>query len=519
MSITVKGYYILRDSAGVQISRHTSEREALDKAVSDVLDGIRPYDLYVIEPPTRIEVDMRKKKPTAPAPAPAPSPAPAPPAPVPAPAPAPAPAPVPAPAPAPAPAPLQLAKPMTGVLFYANPLDATRYGADMPERLARFDCVHLGLWAGFGVDRMKAINDRIRAVNAKALISNYTVLVDARDPSKPIAGNLQQPLIDVVVRNNWWLRTAVQQTYVDSRTSPPTTITVPAGGCWSQQWGYDNFDVLPPAGAIDALTGKSYAQLRAEFDAQWLFPAAAGYDLMWIDNIYNWVRSAADYLRRGANQAARDPEASKAMRLFFVEYFAHLRRLLPGLLLGGNCDGMAETDEYRGVLELALLEGQIGKSYSLETWGGWKPMMDRYVGMLGNVKTGGKVAFQVYGAATDYTTMRYGLASMLQVEGGYYAYTPPNHGDTQRYDEFEVQLGRRIGGGVSGPIQWSDYEGGRALVNTSGRGNAAVGTAGSLDCSGYRRIAGSQDILVNNGRVCGIETLAPRTGLILVRAA
>jgi hypothetical protein len=370
-------------------------------------------------------------------------------------------------------------------------------------------------------------------VNPAAFITTYCSLVDGKDPQCTAEINpILKPIIDCIVANNWWVRTVDAQsfTFVDqmAATSPKPTITlnVPPGGQVSQQWGYHCFDVLPPAGAVDtgsgnpAFLGKTFARIFAEFVLAQVAPPAARMSV-WIDNLYETTRVVADFLRTGTNQRVGDAAASAAMRSVFVEFVGWLRTLSPGVLVGGNVFGNCSSAEFKGLLDFAFCEGQMGKPYSLEYFNGWAGMQARYTDLLGNVRAGGAVAFQVYGAAADYALMRYGIASALQAEGGYFVYTPASAWtEASRFDEQNVPLGRRVGGGVAGPLQWSDYEGGRVLVNTSGRGNGSVvGTSGSLDCAGFRRLAGTQDLLINNGRPCGVETLAPRTGLVLVRSA
>ena len=41
----------------------------------------------------------------------------------------------------------------------------------------------------------------------------------------------------------------------------------------------------------------------------------------------------------------------------------------------GNTDGDLSEPEYAGQLEGAFLEGLMGKSWSIETWGGWSKVM------------------------------------------------------------------------------------------------------------------------------------------------
>jgi hypothetical protein len=271
--------------------------------------------------------------------------------------------------------------------------------------------------------------------------------------------------------------------------------------------------------------------LRAEYDLQYLAPTGIDYDALWCDNRYETTRAPADFLRTGTNQPKGDAAASKAMRQFFVEYDGHLQRLRPGLKIGGNLWGTAASDEYRGRYDFAYLEAQIGRYYSLETTNGWQAMQNRYTGMLANVKAGGAVAFGQYGTATDYAAMRFGFASALQADGCFcYAAggTDISQGTPTWFDEYDAPLGKRIGTTLLNGLSVARYENGMAVVNTTGQGkydsatgkvitDPAKGATLTIDLTGYRRLAGAQDPAVNNGMACGVESLAPRTGLIVLK--
>jgi len=372
-----------------------------------------------------------------------------------------------------------------------------QYGAlhnkpDLLPVLGRFGWVHMNLWAGYGLDRMKAIVAAIKAVNPKCVTSNYTCLIDMMPAGLMPTADLRKPLLEAVDRNDWWLRNA-------------------AGARVTQQGGYSNYDVniAPGVMAGDIVTGKTFTRMRAEWDVANLFPAGV-FDMLWCDNLYNTTRAPADWFRTGTDNPVRDPLASQAMRKGFAEYYGHLRELIPGVPLGGNCDGNADTPEIKGLVDNLFLEGQMGKSYSPESWGGWAEAMKRYRLVLAAVRTKGEVAFQVYGTKDDFALMRYGLASSLQ-DDGYFIYSPTD-GDTRWYDEFDAPMGAPIEAAMMiGSISARRYENGIALVNTSKVANAG------FDCKGYRRLSGTQDPAVNNGAVCGLETIPPRSGLILVK--
>lgn len=418
-------------------------------------------------------------------PPPPPEPEPAPPAPPPAPpAPEPAPEPpAPAPVPVPPPPPPVYAKPKVAIVDYSGNDKADRIAA-----LSKYGLVHLGLWPSYGEARMRTLVEGLKKANPKMLVSNYASLVDL--PTTLAAGDARGPLLDAVNANNWWLRTA-------------------AGVIITQQPGFNHFDVNCTAATRPDAQGRRYPQVRAEFDAARCFPASVPFDIAWIDNVYGLTRTPADWYQNGIDVAAKDKAASEAMRAGYAAYFAELRARLPGRLVMGNVDA---PELYPGVLNGCFLEGQLGKSWSPETWGGWSAMMTRYRGALAAAATHGLVTFQAYGAATDYAAMRFGLCSALQ-EDGYYGYSEPTMKEPLWFDEYDAPLGDSMGPAVlSGVLSVRRFTNGLVLVNTSKT------ASGSYDCTGYRRLAGAQDPGVNNGQAAGVEALAPRTGLLLVKA-
>ena len=142
-------------------------------------------------------------------------------------------------------------------------------------------------------------------------------------------------------------------------------------------------------------------------------------------------------------------------------------------------------------------------------------MMEMYRTHFGNVAVPNLVLFHAHGEATQYSLMRYGLTSCL-MDNGFYVYTPANYSNVYWFDEFNADLGKAVTSPQTSPwkngVYRRDFENGIALVNPKGNGRRTV----TLE-PGFRRIAGKQDPVHNNGQPVTTITLDERDGIILVR--
>ena len=163
------------------------------------------------------------------------------------------------------------------------------------------------------------------------------------------------------------------------------------------------------------------------------------------------------------------------------------------------------------------MEGYIGKSYSVEGWGGWQAMMTRYNAIMANFLEPKLGIFNQWGDATDYQGMRYGLTSAL-MNDGYYSFTDNSkqyYGVTW-FDEFDSKLGQSSS--LPPTAAWKsgiwrrDFENGIALVNPKGNGTKTITLDGT-----YVKIKGTQDPVTNNGQAVTTVTLKDRDGIILLR--
>ena len=222
----------------------------------------------------------------------------------------------------------------------------------------------------------------------------------------------------------------------------------------------------------------------------------------------------ADWERTGSDQPATDPTVQSAYRTGYVDYWTRMRSLNPGLLVMGNVDGDLSQPEFDQQLDGAFNECMIGKSWSLETWAGWDAMLTRYRATIAHTRAPHDVVFQACGATADPALARYGITSAL-MDDGYFAFTVDGTATPPWFDEYDARLGKAVDAPPAGPdpsgIWLRHFRNGIALVNPTG-------TTLSVDIGdGYRHLKGSVDPLVNDGSPVRIVTLAPRSGLVVVK--
>jgi hypothetical protein len=238
-----------------------------------------------------------------------------------------------------------------------------------------------------------------------------------------------------------------------------------------------------------------------------------------------WV--TGDWNLDGIPDDPKNPTVRQWYRQGYARYFNDLRADLPaGKYLMGNIADWAlpgaVLPEYKGMLNGGLIEGMIGYKWSTETWAGWQVMMAGYRQAEALIIAPNLVAFHMVGAATDYQSLRYGLASCL-MDNGYFVFnillpgqTNAHYGDTLWFDEYNANLGQSIAGPSLTPWQHGvyrrDFQNGIALVNPKGNGVQTV----TLETT-YKRLSGSQAPSVNSGQTTQTVTLQDRDGIILLR--
>jgi len=231
------------------------------------------------------------------------------------------------------------------------------------------------------------------------------------------------------------------------------------------------------------------------------------YDNSW-DNITYFAGSNIDLAGNGTPDTNLDASWREGMKTLYTK-----TRALAGehILLVGNNDNGSYLEE---------LNGKLLENFSQANW---SKLMTTARQLAQQHR---KPQLPLINANTqntgvqNYQDMRFGLTSSL-LENLYFSYDygDQNHGQTWRYDEYNVDLGKPLadsqsenGSGYYEPDVWRrDYEHGVAVVNS-------LDTAEQVELGGeYEHILGSQDPIANDGSIVSDITLSGADGRILLK--
>jgi hypothetical protein len=271
-------------------------------------------------------------------------------------------------------------------------------------------------------------------------------------------------------------------------------------------------------------SGQRFNQWMAQYLAAQIGKSTPSADGFFTDNVFWKPRRDGDWNQDGKTDNADDPAVGSWLRQGYAQYVDALRTALPGKLQIANVadwgQPQAVLTEYRGKFDGGVLEGMIGKGYSIERRKeGWQLMMAQYrktMAAFGGPKLG---IFSMSGDPTDYQAMRYGLAS-ASLDDGYFAYNDVSKGykGALHFDEYDAQLGAATSKPPTAAWQSGvyrrDFQNGIVLVNPKGNGPRTV----KLETD-FHKLKGTQDPTVNDGQIVRSVTLKDRDGLVLMRVA
>jgi Hypothetical glycosyl hydrolase family 15 len=375
----------------------------------------------------------------------------------------------------------------------------------LQAELAKQAVTVLGYYPGLtpGGESMDSIVKSIKALNPNTLIFVY-IEEDEEYLNADVTGTANQALRDRIIANNWWL-------YPDTSDTDPVPSFYGDGGYTINNSVYTPKD---PATGMDAVDWMTHWYVQNYFPSSSL-------DGLFMDNVFTQPRVSGDWDRDGDDLAPTDPKAEAALQGGYERYFSLVRQLLPGKYEIGNIatwgQGTSIPAGYMNMVDGGEIEGLIGKSWSVESWGGWQEMESQYYSIMGAINSPKLAIFNQWGDPTDYQSMRYGLASCL-MNDGYYSFTNTASGynGVVWFDEYNANLGQAISSPPTAAWQngvWRrDFTNGIALVNPKGNGPQTVQLGGT-----FVKLKGTQDPSVNDGETVTSVTLQDRDGIILLR--
>lgn len=372
--------------------------------------------------------------------------------------------------------------------------------AVIQRQMARLNIVILGFYRGWNhiaqKEPIREVARGLRSMNPRIMVGQYSILSEAYDDPANVAS---LDIREKLTGERWWLRRA------DGRSVQWTALY--------NTWETNITDWVKP----DA-EGLRLPQWMARRDYRLFFGPVPEFGIWYFDNVMSDQRiKRADWDLDGKDDSGDDPRIQAAFRRGEAAEWEEARRLAPKVILMGNTDNDLSYPEYRNKLQGAFLEGLMGHSWSIERWGGWQKMMERYRKVFDNLLPPKIVGFGVSGRIDDYRFFRYAFASCL-MNNGFFSFSDKTKGyaSVPWFDEYDAKLGVAVDAPQTTP--WRDvvyrrqFETGVVFVNPTDHPQTI-----NIE-PGYRRIAGKQDPIVNDGRPAGPTMVLPaRDGIVLVK--
>jgi hypothetical protein len=464
--------------------------------------------------------------------------------------------------------------PRLGMISTGGP---QKYGNSFQTFAAKYNVVIIGgSWEGWqqgvGYSKQSVISSIKYQSYVNTSVFQYVQLNSLYDSSYASYNGFPTWYKQVSARD-WWLHPV------------GTSGTPVADPQSSQRWLVD----MGPNVPVDPLTGLGPFAWGAKFVDD-LFhlgryagtSAAPSLDGFFLDNVLidpsNGAGNVAngDWLRNYTTQAHNAATTYNTLIAGEKEFYTYLASSWPGSQQLGNVGAtfalansnyysgidptlnsqiLSATSALSGVIDGGAIEHAIGKSYSIESWGGSVALQQWYRVALNNVG-GSKLMILSHGNVqangSDPVTyssgvpatwsppwqgMRYGLAAALMNDGYYSAdcgvYDEETTTNRRWFDEFDNggrglgYLGYPVASSAGNPrtTSWSngvwmrEFQGGVVLWNPKGNGARTVNVSGLVSPSGHtglKHILGTQDPTINNGYAVTSVTLRDRDGLILL---
>ena len=372
------------------------------------------------------------------------------------------------------------------------------------SQVAHGDIAIINTWPGWssGTGGIEPAIKSIKAINPNILVFEYIkdMEVDGTKGTNPV----YSALFDKLGAMNWYLYpTGGSGTPVPSTWAGSTTI---------------NNTIFTPRDS----NGDNWLSWFAKWVAATYSTPSPSFDGFYCDGVFLKPRVNGDWQRNGTEVSSNSSQAAQWQQQGYVSFIGNLRSAKPGQFELGNISDFVQPNavltQYQGMLDGGFMEGMIGYSWSIETWGGWQTMMNGYRNAMAALSGPQLGIFAQVGNPTDYQSFRYGFASALMGDAFYTFNSSAAYGDFPWFDEYNYQ--HKFGAAVSSQptTAWQhgvyrrDFENGIALVNPKGNGPQTV----TLEAN-YTRITGTQASSINSGQTVRTLTLQDRDGIILLR--
>jgi len=371
--------------------------------------------------------------------------------------------------------------------------------SEVPE-LAKWDLLILDMEvqenSRANVEKIRQLNPDIKIL---AYITSQEVIGDIYQNQWQIYGNLRKRLVDNI-DNSWWLRDKA-----GNKISfwPGTYMLNITSGCGSSAAGDKWNEYLP-----------SFVKNEIYDSGLW---DGVFYDNLWGD--VTWVRNGDMDINRDGNikpiaEINRQwASGNKAMLTRSRELFGN------NFIIMGN--GMV-YDGYQ-----PYLNGMMFESFPSpwENGGTWSGSMNTYAKISATNRQPNISVLNTYNKdRNNFTKVRFGLASTLMQDSGYfsYDYNNTNHGQVWWYDEYDVSLGKPLFPAFNildktndkfKPGLWRrDFENGVVILNSTGQEQKYI-----FAREEFEKINGQQDRSVNNGAIINWIKVAPNDAVVLLK--
>lgn len=345
----------------------------------------------------------------------------------------------------------------------------------------------------------------LKALNSDLVIGQYVDLMDSYNIDGDATYGPNKTKLDA---ENWWLRNAAGSQLTSSGSRLFTNPT---------DW------------VVEDSNGYTYATWLAVQRNNDLIDIG-NLDFVMVDHnmTYAWDSApAADWDLDTVNENRDDADVASKFRAGFSAFADKMREVNSSVFVIGNVNqetaeggfNTLASNEQVGKFDGAYMENMTNQVSSL----GWSTAYSKYRTLLSSVTDSSKVIYAWRAQISDYKSMRYGLATAMLGDAGYFSYEPSGNDNANAsvrvwFDEFDLDLGDPVEDAPqsawSNGVYKREYENGLVLVNPSGSQKTVTLPAGT-----WYTIRGCQDIQNNDGAQKTSITLDNGDGRILVKTA